>query len=340
MTAPENLSALAEQIAAQAMAYPYKVWGFGEGIALHALWSAADALKRPDYRDWVLALLERWLQREPPIQEADHSAPGFSLLDAYELTGNSRYLERALLLADYLQTLPRSTSGATLHRPTHTDYHHFLYVDCMEVDAPFFCRLARVTGNARCNDMAVEQILGYCVLLQDPVTGLFYHQYNQQTQRTNGAFWGRGNGWALLGLVETLALLPQTHPGWNLLAARLTSLADALAARQITDGNWPTVLDRPAAYTEGSLPAMFGYGFSRAITLGLLPSRFQASAESAWDAMLKRLTPDGVLQGVSVATPPGNGAHYESIRTGGVFPWGQGPALLTCLTRLADRSEP
>ena len=46
-----DLKTLARNVAQQAMTYPYKVWGFGEGIALRALWQAADVLDAsPDLR--------------------------------------------------------------------------------------------------------------------------------------------------------------------------------------------------------------------------------------------------------------------------------------------------
>jgi hypothetical protein len=46
--------------------------------------------------------------------------------------------------------------------------------------------------------------------------------------------------------------------------------------------------------------------------------------------MVARMT-DGLLEGVSIATPPGTAAHYNSIETGGGYPWGQGPSLLFAL---------
>lgn len=314
------------------MVYPFKVWGFGEGIALEALWQAADVLGEPAYRAYVLDLFERWLGRE--IVEADHSAPGGLLVEAWQHTGDARYLDLAQRLAAHMHALPQDATGALFHRPTHPDYHDYLYVDCMEVDAPFLCTLAQATGDAAYDDRAVEQLLGYSSLLQDAGTGLFYHQYNGSTGQVNGSFWGRGNAWALLGYVKMLQLLPKTHEAYREAMVRFTALARALAQRQLEGGDWATVLDMPETYREASLPAMFGYGLDAAVSAGLLPVAYAAVADRAWDAMLTRLTPDGMLQGVSVATPPGNAPHYNSIATGAGYPWAQGPLLLWLLHRL------
>lgn len=336
----KDLPILCERIAQQIMAYPYKVWGFGEGIGLRAVWEAAAILERPEYRSWVLDYLEAWLHRHPPVQEADHSAPGYSLLDAYELTGDARFLIRAKALADQMCALPVLPSGGTYHRPTHPDYHHYIYVDCMEVDAPFFCRLAQVTNDARWFDTAAEQILGYATLLFDGNRNLFYHQYNGETGQTNGAFWGRGNGWAMLGLLETRTLLPQQHSAWQAVDSLWRAHVDAIVSAQHPDGDWSTVVDDPNAPAEGSLPAMFGYGLARGIQQGSLQGdAYLRAVERAWEATLRRITPDGILSGVSIATPPGSAAHYCAIPTGGVFPWGQAPALLFCLTRLKAESS-
>jgi rhamnogalacturonyl hydrolase YesR len=329
MTGHASLETI-EALAVETMRYPFKVWGFGEGIALEALWEADAAVPHLNCRAFVLDLFEKWLAR--PIAEPDHSAPGMLFVGAYHATGDRRYLDRARLLARHMLDLPRTSHGAALHRPTHADFHDYLYVDCMEVDGPFLCKLGVVPGDSAFVDAGVAQLLSYCEILQDTQTGLFYHQYNALSGQVNGAFWGRGNGWALLGLIKTLMLLPKDHDFYDDIAGRFQRLASALATRQLPDGGWPTVLDNPETYEESSLAAMFGLGFQLGVTHGVLDSAFQVSADLARQRTAGRLS-GGVLVGVSVGTPPGNAAHYAGIQTGGGFPWGQGPALALMLQR-------
>ena len=317
-------------MAEHTMAYPYKVWGFGEGIALEGLWDASEVAQELNYQQFVLDLFEQWLKR--PLVEADHSAPGMLLLLAYEYTLDTRFLDRALALAEHMQALPQDKTGAAFHRPEHPDYHDFLYVDCMEVDAPFLCKLAAVTGDTAYYEAAVKQILGYSALLQDDETRLFYHQYNGATGQVNGAVWGRGNGWALLGLLKTLLLLPHNHPEYAHIKAIFTRLVDVLTMCQLSSGAWSTVLNQPETYAEASLPAMFGYGIQVGMQNGLLDGNYKSVVQKAWDAMNTHLE-DGLLKDVSIATPPGDAAHYNRIVTGTGFPWGQGPALLFALNR-------
>jgi unsaturated rhamnogalacturonyl hydrolase len=321
---------LIRAVASQIMSYPFKVWGFGEGIALEALWQAGSRLHETEFQCFVEACFEQWFARD--IVEADHSAPGMLLLELYQVQRDQRYLQRALALHQHFAGLScDSVTGARYHRPTHPDYASYLYVDCMEVDAPFLAMLGKVTEDSNYYDEAVNQIEGYAALLQDEETGLFYHQFDYRTREVNGAFWGRGNGWALHGLVKTLALLPASHIGFYPLQKRLERLVEALAAVQHADGTWSTVLDQPHTYRESSLPAFFASGILQASRAGFLPTRLAVVGERAAEATMQLLQADGRLPAISIATPPGNRAHYNSIATGHLFPWGQGPALLTLL---------
>lgn len=327
---------LIHSIARRTMEYPYKVWGFGEGIALEALWEAGETLHVPAYQEFVVGLFERWLAREPRLVEADHSAPGGLLLTVYKATQDVRYLGLALNLAQYMRALPQDSTGARLHRPQHPKYASFFYVDCMEVDAPFFCQLAAITGDNAYYDFAAEQLLGYTALLFDEERSLFYHQYNNATRQVNGSFWGRGNGWALLGYLKTMKQLPITHPSYLQIETIFKQLTASLARLQHEDGSWSTVLDRPETYREGSLPAMFGYAILDGIAAHHLPESYAPVAEHAWEAVEGSLTPDGLLHTVSVATPPGDTPHYNQIATGLGYPWGQGSALLFALARMRN----
>ncbi len=318
---------LLRAVAAHCEAYPYKVWGYGEGIALEALITAGDRLDEPRYLDFVASLMDRWLAARSDVPYVDHVAPGRALLMVYERAGDLRLLDRARALGDFFAGLPTTRQGARLHRPDHGEFHSYVYVDCIDFDAPFLCALARATGDSNYFDLAADCLLGHASVLWDQERDLCYHLYDAARGQTNGAFWGRGNGWAALGMVGALEQLPPDHRGYADIAALFARLMASLVALQTPEGEWHTVLDRPSSYCEGSLPAMFYCALRRGLALGLLPDSYRPAATRAWAALLGRLGDDGVLGGVSQASPPGAAAHYATIPTGGVYPWGQGPAL-------------
>lgn len=321
-------------LARQTMKYEYELWGYGEAIGLEGLLAAASALDRKPYFDFVKSLMDVWIADRPVIDYSDHVAPGRALVDVYGRTNHSSFLEQAERLAEFYAELPRTPEGAALHRPDHDEYSELVYVDCMHVDAPFLCRLAQVTENSNYFDLAAELLRGHVRVLQHDDTGLFYHLYDAGRSVTNGAFWGRGNGWSLFGLVETLIRLPPDHPSQAPLATCLNRQADQLARLQDDSGHWHTVLDNPDTYLESSLAAFFSAGFLRAVRFGLLPARYREVSDKAWTALTERIDAQGRVTGVSKATPPGTAEHYNQVDTGRGYPWGQGPALIAAATRL------
>lgn len=324
---------LVPRLADRAMAHPFKVWGYGEAIALEGLLAASDVTGDATYAAFVQRLLTKWVKTRPQIVPADHVAPGLALLEVYDRTRDQRLLNQATRMSDFFLSLPRTSHGAALHRYDQVDTSRWVYVDCMQLDAPFLCRLAQVTGSALYFRQAVDLILGHASVLRDAATGLFYHLYDDTRGRTNGAAWGRGNGWAMLGLLGALEALPSDIPGRQSLQAYLEELADAVVRLQDKSGHWHTVLDNPDTYLETSLAAFFALAFARGVQVGLLPVRYLDPAAAAWAALVSCVR-DGVVTGVSQATPAGDANHYQQIPTGGPYPWGQGPALLAAAAQL------
>ena len=230
-------------------------------------------------------------------------------------------------------SLPLSTqafragpNGERYHRADTPGWRWQIWVDCMDVDGPFLATLAHATGDDRYFDQAAGELLGYARTLQSD-GGLLFHGFERDCGR-NGELWARGNGWALMGLVDTLILLPRAHPAWTELQQRTVALADALALAQHPSGLWHTVVNDPATYLESTLATMVAYALRAGVSRGVLDGSRHADMErKARAAMHEQIAPDGRLQLVSDATPVGARTVYAT-RPFGTFPWGQGPLLL------------
>jgi unsaturated rhamnogalacturonyl hydrolase len=114
-----------------------------------------------------------------------------------------------------------------------------------------------------------------------------------------------------------------------------------MSRHEVESGAWRTVVDSTATAIESSVGAFVALGVPRAIRHGLLDPEWSPMADRAWHATRNLVSPDGLLLGVSDATPVGEDvAHYDA-RPRGSFPWGQGPALLAAVDRLnAEQSSP
>lgn len=313
-------------VAAATMRWNYRVWGFGEAIALRGLLRAGDALGDPSPEAFVHGVLRSWLGRGVARTNEDHVGAGRELLELHRRTGDAQFLDAARKLAALNASFPAGPNGERYHRGDTPGWRWQIWVDCMDVDGPFLAALALATGEDRYFDQAVGELLGYARTLQGN-DGLLFHGFERDCG-PNGELWARGNGWALMGLIDTLALLPRSHGAWTELQQRTVALADALARSQDASGMWRTVINDSATYLESTLATMAAYALREAFEHNVLdPSRYAEMERRARAAMYSQIAPNGTLQRVSDATPVGARVVYAT-RPFGVFPWGQGPLLL------------
>jgi unsaturated rhamnogalacturonyl hydrolase len=314
----------------RATAYHYYHWDWGEAIAMEGMWLAASLTATPRYREYVERMVRGWIAHSPDPWYPDHIGPGTVLLEMWHREGDAALLTYAERLGRHLAELPRGRLGASFHRPDLPDRARLVWVDSMQTDAPFLCRLAHATGDGAWFDRATEHICGHIAALQDCKTGLFYHNYDEETGRRNGIHWARGNGWAILGLVRCLESLPPFHLGHSVIRESLRRLACTLVGAQDPETSlWHNVVDHPETSFETSASLMIACALMRAGRLALLKPVAGTAGARAWLTLWRRVDPDGTVQGVSARTPPrGDVASYEARPTGGNYPWGQGSYLL------------
>jgi unsaturated rhamnogalacturonyl hydrolase len=329
---PPVLDALADTTAR----YPFRVWGFGESIAIEALLASGGV-----HQAFAADLIERWARQAPPLIDDPlaHVAPGVPLLTRYEATGEPTLQARARELAALLAATRRGLHGARIHRPDLAGWEHEVWVDCMHLDGAFLARLGELSAEPGWTELAAELLLSHARVLQDERSGLFSHGFDDAAGRANAIHWGRGQGWALLGLVDTAHALPPEHPARAEIAQRLGALIAALAAAEVPPGRWHTVVDDPETYLEPSVSAFVALGVGRAVRHRMVPAGNRALADRAWAATVAQITPEGALAGVSDATPVGYDAAHYGTRCRGVFPWGQGPALLAGIERIGESTS-
>lgn len=321
-----------KHVADRTAAYPYKCWGFGEAIAMLGLLAASRVTGDDRYRRVVEASFDRWWTATGGhLAFRDHVTPGVPLLMLAR--EEARWMDVAFELGALFRRFPRRR-GVAIHRPDLRDWDAHIWVDCLYTDGPFLALLGRITGDPAWQDLTCAQTMAYIGVLCDPSTGLFFHGDNGDTEHANAIRWGRGNGWAFLGLIDLLRFLPLDHPSRPRLTAVVRRQVDALARLQDANGHWHTVLDRPDTSFEHSVAAIMAWGIPQAVRLGLAPEALLDVAARAFDAALAATDEDGNLTGVSEATPASDLDTYATRPTG-VYPWGQGPWLLALADRLA-----
>ena len=321
------------KVAAHILSYPFRKWGFGEEIALRALVEFDAFVPSARYATWVHGLVLSWVEGQRAPSNADHVAPGSVLVDLYRRTGEQEFLDAAIALGRLYLGFPR-VDGVPIHRPDLNDWSATIWVDCLPIDAPFLFRLAAITGDADWAEVASEHLRTYAEVLWDPAAQLFVHGYDAAGKERSPVHWARGNGWALVGLVDVLEVLPPSSENAKFARRRARTLAQTLIGLQSDSGAWHTVLDDRTSPLEGSTSALFGFALTRARRMGFIEVGDQADQciDRAMRDVKDRVGASGALL-VSSATPVGTRSTYVD-RDLGVFPWGQGPALLAITERL------
>jgi unsaturated rhamnogalacturonyl hydrolase len=337
----DRVRTLLAGVAERTRAYDFTVWFWGDAIAIDGLLDAAELTGDAQALAHAEHFVRRWARRQ--LGWADHLAPGDAVLRIAALRDDAELTSAAERLAIWLtEDVPTTADGCPLYRPDLPEYRHTVWVDTLYHTPPFFSRLAHVTGDARWHDVAIGVWEAHSRALFVGDGPLLGHAYDTGRRALRGPGWGRGCGWALLGYLDTLELLPERHPqrAWaeeeaRRLAARVVDLQDA-------SGHWRTLIEDREAYLETSVAAFFGAAFAKGVRLGVFDASYEAPLEAAWNALAARIDADGGVWGVSACTyaavnPQDDLAMYKRLPTE-VNVWGQGSAM-RCMAELLRWTE-
>lgn len=341
-------------VANSVMSLHYKTWDFGDAVGFDALCHAGEVTKREDLIRFCYGWVSCWANKVKAFSSLDCTAPGRVMVSLGQRYRDAQLLGKAIELADYLlcrrkiggvyvtherSPLVEPAGGGDLD-PSEValliSSPPGVFVDCLYCDPPFFASLWRATGEEKYLRAALEQAIGYVHALQRE-DGLFEHFRLEGIDSRFGGAWGRGQGWALLGLLTTLQIAegvvggdPDVTGKIDRLRQAVRGQVDAMVECQRADGHWYAVVDEPGSGDEYSTTAFMVYGFHKALELGIGDcTRIGNAVANASEALLSGLEEGGILRQVSAAVMAcTNPVHYYKVPKGFVVPWGQGPALL------------
>lgn len=217
-------------------------------------------------------------------------AGGLALADAGTLTGDATARDLAVKIAQFI--MPETPDQLIRFATGWTD--------------DMFMASAVLSRVATTEQAAVigKLLTTYASKLQRP-DGIYVHA-------TDGPHaWGRGNGFALLGVTEALTNLPA---GWSDRARVLDIYRKhvaALAKLQSDDGSWRQVVDEPTSYRELTVTAMTTAAMARGIRLGWIDrATYEPVVNRGWTAVAARVNPDGTVKDVCSGTGVGPTKEY------------------------------
>jgi unsaturated rhamnogalacturonyl hydrolase len=209
--------------------------------------------------------------------------------DLARLTGDPRYAALVRKVAD----LGFDEQGAMREAmPYHNEFS-----DSVFMGTTIAAQAGALTGERKYFDLAARH-LKFMQGLDLRADGLYRHQ------PATDAAWGRGNGFAALGLALTLTEMPREHPAYSEMLHSFRAHMAALLPYQNRDGLWRNVIDYRGAYPEFSATAMIGFAMQRGLREGWFedPKPYRAAVAQAWHAVNARTGSDGTVIDVCEST--------------------------------------
>jgi len=158
-------------------------------------------------------------------------------------------------------------------------------------------------GHEKEMDAAARLLTAYAARLQRS-DGLFNHAVD------GPAAWGRGNGFAALGLLNVLARMPATHPARAQVLDIYRRQMAAVRMQQAPDGAWRQIIDEPGAYREETATAMLLSAMASGIRAGWLDRSYLPTVQRAWRALAAHIADAGTLVDVCAGTGAGPTKRY------------------------------
>ncbi|WP_225725408.1 glycoside hydrolase family 88 protein [Nocardia sp. JCM 34519.1] len=334
-----RLAEIGDRLVARTWRLGMPSWFWGEGVCLLGMLRLARARRLPvpvEVVDWLRHQHERGID----VGHVNNLAPGTAaVLAAAEYP---EFADPALRLGEWFNETCSSTrafNGALEHWPGG------VWADTTFMAGVFLGHLGAYRRDPELLAAFGDQLLAHAEILQHPELGLFAHGSHRGETLWN--FWGRGNAWCALSLVEFLELAAtaivddaQVHR----ITAALTRQLIALAQRQPAHGVWSVLVDdqpENAGILETSAAAGIGAAMLRAAPL--IPEHTETFTTAGWRAIrgaLAYVDAEGGLTRVSAGTVPQLIPFgYSVIRDDRPQLWGQGLAMHAVAAALENLAQ-
>ena len=246
----------------------------------------------------------QWREKAMPDMQAFISGQTPAIAEPYRLTS----LAGALAFFDAATLNKNADAGALAQKVaafiTDTPVGTYRFATFWTDDMFMMSSVLSRAGNDGWASRLGTMLTTYANKLQRP-DGLFIHA-------TDGPHaWGRGNGFALLGVTEALTHLPESWPGRPMVLDIYRSHVAALAKHQSDDGSWRQVIDEPASYRELTSTAMIVAALSRGVARGWIDRKtYLPIVDKGWNAVAARVMADGTVHDVCSGTGAGPTKEY------------------------------
>jgi unsaturated rhamnogalacturonyl hydrolase len=280
----------------------YQNWNYVNGTVLLSFIELWHATGKEKYFDYIKSTVDKSVNTDGTIRHyrladynIDQVKEGSAVLFLYRETGEEKYRKAVGLLRKQMNEHPRTSEGAFWHKQR---YPWQIWLDGLYMGSPFLAEYGEIFKEPELFDDVITQLLQAHKHTLDPVTGLYYHGWDEKREREwanpvtgqSPSFWGRGMGWYAMAIVDALDFIPADHPGRDSVLAVLNHFASAIKKYQDNaSGLWWQVTDqggREGNYLESSSSCMFVYALAKAVRKSYIDPSYRQVAETGFKGII------------------------------------------------------
>ena len=319
---------------------------YHQGVFLSGMMKTYALCGEQKYFNYVKRYIDTYVDGDGNVSHWDHGQmddiqPGILLYPLYDATQDPRYVKAMNQLIGAFLDYPRNDDGGLWHKSFR---YHQMWLDGLYMGGPFMSEYGERFGRPEYTDFCVKQALLMEKHTKDPVTGLFFHAFDDSRREAwsdpvtgcSHEFWGRSVGWVPVGLLDDLDHIPEDHPQRAEVIREVTDLLKAVCRFQSEDGRWYQVVNKgsePDNWLENSCSSLFSAALFKAVRKGFLPEEYLDIAWRGYEGVIRSLEYDGdnVLLGhVCIGTGVSDYQYYIDRPTSVNDLHGMGAFLIMC----------
>ncbi len=192
--------------------------------------------KKNEYLAYIRKAMDRKLKRANG-KNPNAVASGLGMAFLARVTGEEKYKKAANKIFEDYKKIPKTDNGGVSHLKTFKE----LWDDTIFMVGCYLREMYLLTGDEKYLNELVHQVAVHRAKLKDDHWGLWYHGWDgddknrsnficgqkgwsNNSKNRSGEIWGRGNGWVIVTLAETVSALPDSLPQRAKLATYLREM--------------------------------------------------------------------------------------------------------------------
>jgi len=267
------------------------IWKFEDGCALQGLANIYQLTKNSDYKDTIIRLLDRHVDKEGHItyyNKEDYINMGRLLLFLYEQNKEERYKKAASWLADQLKAQPRTSSGNFLYKK---EFPNQIWLESLYGFMPFYAEFeTKYDEKEQYNDI-IAQFKNIRKYLFHSEKGLYSSVYIENAGKEEDIFQLHPIGTFLMALIDTLEFISEeTFEHYKAIEGLFKEAVRGVLKYQDEKSRlFYQIVDRPDFennHLDRSGSAMISYAILKGCRLGaLLEEKYKHHGEEILDAI-------------------------------------------------------